>query len=90
MQYLFSCLLLLLSLSLSAQEPVPNETLGKGITPINQQQTTDNQQQTFALVVGISDYQDEGIPDLQYAHRDARLSPASYNPRREVAWMKIT
>lgn len=27
--------------------------------------------QTRALIVGISDYQDEGIPDLQFAHKDA-------------------
>lgn len=26
---------------------------------------------TLALVVGVSDYQDAGIPDLSYAHRDA-------------------
>ena len=24
------------------------------------------------LVVGISEYQDEGIPDLRFAHRDAQ------------------
>ena len=27
---------------------------------------------TRALVVGISEYQDEGIPDLRFAHRDAQ------------------
>ncbi len=26
---------------------------------------------TYAVVIGISDYQDEGIPDLKYAHKDA-------------------
>ena len=26
---------------------------------------------TFAVVIGISDYQDPKIPDLRYAHRDA-------------------
>ena len=26
---------------------------------------------TYAVVVGISDYQDERIPDLQFAHKDA-------------------
>jgi hypothetical protein len=25
---------------------------------------------TYAVVVGISDYQDEAIPDLKYAHKD--------------------
>lgn len=28
---------------------------------------------TWAVVVGISDYQDKNIPDLQYAHKDAEL-----------------
>ncbi|MBK9110018.1 MAG: caspase family protein [Saprospiraceae bacterium] len=38
--------------------------------------TTNNHQRasnsnTFAVVVGISNYHDKGIPDLKYAHRDA-------------------
>ncbi len=28
---------------------------------------------TYALVIGISDYEDEGIKDLNYAHRDAQI-----------------
>ncbi|MBK9108775.1 MAG: caspase family protein [Saprospiraceae bacterium] len=50
--------------SLSAQQ--------KGVSPIstsNQQQST---HKTFALVVGISDYQDAAIPDLRFAERDAK------------------
>lgn len=31
-----------------------------------------NQSDTRALVIGISDYEDEDIPDLKYAHKDAR------------------
>lgn len=31
---------------------------------------------TRAVIVGISDYQDEGIPDLQFAHRDANAMVA--------------
>ncbi len=55
------------SLSLSAQEP-------KGVTPIpptsNFKPEASNS--TYAVVVGISDYQSPDIPDLQFAHRDAR------------------
>ncbi len=44
----------------------------KGIIPSNQagnQKTSINN--TYAVVVGISDYQDQGIPDLQFADKDA-------------------
>ncbi len=34
-------------------------------------QTLEEQSSTYALVIGISDYQDKDIPDLNYAHRDA-------------------
>ena len=30
-----------------------------------------DQRSTFAVVVGISDYQDDGIPDLRFADKDA-------------------
>src|SRR5690606_16874082 len=59
--------------SLSAQQPVP---VGKGASPINKQQTTTNSKNIYAVVIGISDYQDEGIPDLQYAHKDAEAFAA--------------
>lgn len=34
-------------------------------------QRPDNSFTTRAVIVGISDYEDEAIPDLQYAHKDA-------------------
>lgn len=34
-------------------------------------QRPDKSSMTRAVIVGISDYQDEGIPDLKYAHKDA-------------------
>ncbi len=48
-------------------------TAGKGAAPLSTPQgaTARVAPATRAVVVGISDYQDEGIPDLQYAHRDA-------------------
>jgi len=42
----------------------------KGALPINQP-TNPPVHQTRAVVVGISDYQDVGIPDLRFADRDA-------------------
>ncbi len=44
-----------------------------------------NKSKTYAVVVGISDYQDEAIPDLNFAHKDAQAfaeflrSPAGGN-----------
>lgn len=44
---------------------------------------------TRAVIIGISDYEDEDIPDLQFAHRDAQafsdylLSPAGGNLKEE-------
>jgi len=43
---------------------IPNSSLGAG----NQQLSTNN---TYAVVVGISDYQDKDIPDLRFADKDA-------------------
>ena len=43
----------------------------KGATPLNPQPAIANPQSVRAVVIGISDYQDPAIPDLQYAHRDA-------------------
>jgi tetratricopeptide (TPR) repeat protein len=48
----------------------------KGLSPIAKTSTTANGT-TFALIVGISNYEDERIPDLKYAHRDAEAF-ASY------------
>ncbi|HRG69975.1 MAG TPA: hypothetical protein PLS73_14085, partial [Saprospiraceae bacterium] len=42
----------------------------KGVSPLstnNFQRSTN----TYAVVVGISDYQDPGIPDLRFADKDA-------------------
>ena len=48
-----------------------------------------NQNSTYAVVVGISDYQDEDIPDLRFADKDA-LAFAGFlqSPVVEV-WMEI-
>lgn len=43
----------------------------KGATPLNPQSAIANPKSTYAVVIGISDYQDPGIPDLRFAHRDA-------------------
>ena len=59
--YLANLFLLLTVLS-SAQE--------KGVTPVKKLNSQTND--TYALVVGISDYQDEEIPDLNFAHTDAK------------------
>ncbi len=56
-------ILLLAAATLSAQDT-------KGAQPLNPS-TTQPVNQTRAVVVGISDYQDPAIPDLQFAHRDA-------------------
>ncbi|MEI2696509.1 MAG: caspase family protein [Saprospiraceae bacterium] len=45
----------------------------KGVSPLstaNSQQSGVNKN-TYAVVVGISDYQDPGIPDLRFANKDA-------------------
>ncbi|MBK9337468.1 MAG: caspase family protein [Lewinellaceae bacterium] len=80
MKYPLILLLLLpAATTLSAQDT-------KGAQPSNQQPS--NQQpsnQTRAVVVGISDYQANAIPDLTYAHQDAQAfagwlqSPAGGN-----------
>ncbi|MBK9337454.1 MAG: caspase family protein [Lewinellaceae bacterium] len=53
------------------------------------------QNSTRAVVVGISDYQDNGIPDLQYAHRDAEafaewlLAPAGGSVSADNIWLLL-
>ncbi len=42
------------------------------IQPLHTQQLNIDEGSTFAVVVGISNYQDEDIPDLQFADRDAQ------------------
>ena len=56
MPFRISSVLLLLTISLQAQMPSLNDAPRK----------------TWAVIAGISDYQDKGISDLQYAHRDAQ------------------
>ena len=55
----------LMAFSLTAQE--------RGVTPVANPQSAIRtpQSKTYAVVVGISDYQDEGIPDLRFADKDA-------------------
>ncbi len=43
----------------------------KGATPIPSPIGGGQEGATYAVVVGISDYQDEGIPDLRFADKDA-------------------
>ncbi len=49
----------------------PNVAQVKGATPISERQDLAKSGSTFAVVVGISDYQDKAIPDLRFADRDA-------------------
>ena len=60
---LLAALLLAVATTLSAQDT-------KGARPVNQS-TNQLINQTRAVVVGISDYQDPAIPDLRFADRDA-------------------
>ncbi|TNE58839.1 MAG: tetratricopeptide repeat protein [Bacteroidetes bacterium] len=62
---LLGVILFLLPGTLSAQE--------RGVTPSNHQtiQPSNHPATTYAVVVGISNYQDEGIPDLRFADKDA-------------------
>ena len=60
---------LLLSLTLFSQE--------KGVTPLNpKSEITNPKSTTRAVVVGISDYFDDQIPDLKYADKDAEAFAA--------------
>ena len=43
----------------------------RGILP-PKQYFEDNHIQRYAVVVGVSDYKDAGIPDLKYADADAQ------------------
>jgi tetratricopeptide (TPR) repeat protein/uncharacterized caspase-like protein len=75
--------LLLLAATLAAQTAPPKGG-EKGATPIPPP-LRGTGGATRAVVVGISNYQDNGIPDLKYAHRDAEVfadwlrSPAGGN-----------
>ena len=62
---LFVFLFAIASISIDAQST-------KGLKPIKKQALSPSGV-TRAVVVGISDYQNKDITDLQYAHRDARI-----------------
>ncbi len=60
-----SCTLVLLSIPLFSQQT-------KGLKPLSDQ-ANEKQGVTRAVIVGISDYQNKNITDLQYAHKDAEI-----------------
>lgn len=62
MKHLMAVNMILFSLFLSAQE--------KGVTPVSSSGGI-QKGSTYAVVVGISDYQDPDIPDLRFADKDA-------------------
>jgi len=64
---IFGILLLYMGVSLigNAQE--------KGVSPLAVTNKSGFTGKLYAVVVGISDYQDAGIPDLRFAERDAKL-----------------
>ncbi|MCB0532273.1 MAG: tetratricopeptide repeat protein [Saprospiraceae bacterium] len=43
----------------------------RGVSPLSAEASAKAVGTTYAIVIGISDYQDDAIPDLKYAHRDA-------------------
>ena len=63
MKQFFALLLLYVTSGLHAQE--------KGLQPIPATSSSDRGS-TYAVVVGISDYQDPDIPDLRFADKDAQ------------------
>jgi len=63
-------LFLLSAIPLFAQTDLPAGA-AKGATPLNPQSAITNPQSVRAVVIGISDYQDEQIPNLRFADRDA-------------------
>src|SRR5210317_1675112 len=67
MKTLTICFYFFFSLTLFAQE--------KGVSPISTVGSVGTGT-TYAVVVGISDYQDEGIPDLRFADKDAEAFAA--------------
>ena len=64
-------ILLLLPFQAISQTDLPSRA-EKGVAPLNpKSQIANPKSTTRAVVVGISDYQDDKIPDLRFAHRDA-------------------
>ena len=59
---------LVICYALTAQQQISG---AKGANPIKDVNLEHSYNQTYAIVVGISDYQDPSIPDLKYADKDA-------------------
>ncbi len=70
-------ILILASFCSGASMAQQNSSGTKGATPLNEANTSTVPKNTYAVVVGISDYQDSGIPDLRFADKDAEAF-ASY------------
>ncbi len=51
--------------------PIVAFSQNKGASPISNSQQPATANSTYAVVIGISDYQDPGIPDLRFADKDA-------------------
>jgi len=49
----------------------PASSVGRGASPIEIKTDQSTSGTTYAVVVGISDYQDKDIPDLRFADKDA-------------------
>ena len=64
MKYHLAIALLLFSLSLFAQQ--------KGANPLPKSEIENPKSATYAVVVGISNYQSDNIPDLRFADKDAQ------------------
>ncbi len=64
MKILTTSIFLFLTCSLFAQT-------SKGASPLPSPVDTPSSSETYAVVIGISDYQNEGIPDLRFADKDA-------------------
>ncbi len=65
---------LLLPIVLGGQTQKPSSPVSKGVSPIAKDPRISSEPtagQTYAVVVGISDYQDKDIPDLRFADKDA-------------------
>lgn len=45
----------------------------KGVSPISNSEPSTASKNTYAVVIGISDYQDPSIPDLRFADKDAEV-----------------
>ncbi len=50
---------------------VVSAQLERGLSPLHSESGTSEADRTYAVVVGISDYQDKDIPDLRFADKDA-------------------